>query len=234
MARNILTNTSVHLTRAREGEALFGKRIDTPDQLKGGLVLSLENLGESYAPMYWIFGPRSDEGWPVKGVCPVVWGYVGVLYTSFPMWLRDELFNFAGRIARSETGANARQSRVRMLGRYAIEESFNLSEFSPIRRYKDRLLGAYDESPMRAYSMCRDLLNSVKAPSSGIPIISTLGSVSSVVDTKSDNHTRLWGSVLDVGKIPALVAEESRTRDEFLATWDRAVRQLSDILLVRG
>ncbi len=226
-------NASTRLERAPDGGAFFGIRVGSPEQLKGALALAVERCrGKSFAPMYWIYGPRGGgarRGWPIKGVCPVVWGYAGVLYTQFPPWLRDELLPYAERIARSESTPARRLERARALGRFAITESFRLWAFDPLEGREAELLKVFDENPAGSEPLCRELLNSIKAPRCATPLFTTVSSVSTL-RPEADNLSALRNSILDVGGIPALVAEESTTREGFLAAWGRALETLNLIL----
>lgn len=231
-------NSSARLKGGPTG-TLFGTRISTAEQLKGALVLSVERaLGNSYAPMYWVYGPRgrSDEypigEWPVKGVCPVAWAFAGVLYTQFPGWLRDELFAFSEALAGSETDHKGRQQRLGILGRYAITESFRLQAFDPIRRHKRKLLELYEADPAACSRFNEELLNRIKAPNQGLPLLSTLRHMA--IAREEESLPRDRNSILEVGEVPALVAAESPDRKGFLDAWVRAVAILGDVLAARG
>ena len=158
----------------------------------------------------------------------MVWAYAGMLYAKFPKWLRDDLIPLAGRMATSNTNAKGRQERALALGRYAIEESFRLSDFGPVQNRKGRLLVSLKDNPTQAYTLCREILNSIQAPNSGIPLLTTMGGLSLLGDR--DHLCVLRNSILSVGEIPALVAEEAPSRVEFLATWDRALNTLVELM----
>ena len=229
---HIPTNASVTLSRASSRTVLFGRRVTEGAQLKGALALAIEKeLNRTYAPLHWIYGPSGHGAkgtWPIPRVCPVVWAYAGVLYGKFPEWLRDELLPLAGRIAASKTNAKGRRERALALGRYAIDESFRMSDFGPVQDRKAELLLSFNDTPAVAYTLCRDTLNSIQAPDSGIPLLTTLGGLSLIGD--KDHLCALRNSVLSVGEIPARVAEEAPTRSEFLATWERALKTLVQIM----
>jgi hypothetical protein len=199
--------------------------------MKGALALAIEEcLQESYAPMYWIYGPSGhvpNGEWPIAGVCPVVWAYAGVLYTKFPKWIRDELMPFTARIAKSESTPARRAERVKILGRYAITESFRLWEFGPVQRKEQELLKVFERDAHESYVLSRDILNAVGAPGAGVPLLTTIGSISLL---HSDHLCALRNSILDVGKISAMVAEEGTTRQDFTEAWDRALNTLNLIL----
>lgn len=224
-------NASLRLERAPARGSLFGIRIGNPEQMKGALALAIEEcLGESYAPMYWIYGPNGavpGGEWPITGVCPVVWAFAGVLYTQFPRWIRDEMIPYATRIAKSESTPARRAERVRTLGRFAITESFRLWAFGPVQKKEKGLLEVYEKDTYESYALYRDVLNSIEGPREGVPLLTTLGSIHHV---EGGHLCALRNSILDVGRIPAMVAEEGAGREDFLGAWGRSLETLNLIL----